>query len=83
VLATLSGERAVELYRDTVAQSYEHQLATAAKAAPAKPYDPKAKYTVGDLVEHATFGAGVVRSVAASRVTIQFATSTKILVCGC
>lgn len=85
VLAILSGERTVKKYRDLVAraeQSYPNQIAAAAKAGPAKPYSAKAIYTIGDLVEHPTFGAGVVRSIAGSRVTILFSMGTKVLVCG-
>lgn len=85
VLATLAGAAAVKKYREAVAraeQGYEHQLEQATKAgATAKPYSAKATYAVGDIVEHSTFGTGVVRAIAKSRATIQFEQGTKVLVC--
>ncbi len=85
VLATLAGDAAVKKHRASVAraeQSYENQVATAAKAASARPYSAKETYAVGDLVAHPTFGVGVVRAVSQKRMTILFETGTKVLVCG-
>jgi hypothetical protein len=85
VLATLSGETAVRKHRELVAlaeQSYSNQLAAATKAGAAKPYSAKTRYIAGDLVEHPTFGAGVVQAVAPARVTILFELGTKVLVSG-
>jgi len=79
VLATLAGDAAVKKHR-RAEDSYEARLAAA--TGPAKPYSAKATYAIGDRVEHPTFGAGVVRALAPSKVTVLFEAGTKTLVCG-
>jgi hypothetical protein len=81
MLETLSGKPAVKLYRKLL-EGYEHQLSVAQKGGPVKPYSAKTPLAVGELVEHPSFGVGVVRAVALARATVQFPAGTKVLVCG-
>jgi hypothetical protein len=85
VLACYGGPKAVKLnraQRDKREQSHAHQLAKALEIHAARPYSASATYAVGDVVQHPTLGAGVVRALAPKRVTIVFEAGTKILVCG-
>lgn len=47
----------------------------------AKPYSPRAPFSVGDRIAHPRFQLGVVVSSAPSRITVIFADATRTLVC--
>lgn len=46
------------------------------------PYDMKRAFSVGDLVAHATFGRGAVRSTSQKRITVIFKDQERVLVSG-
>lgn len=84
VLGCLCGARAVAEHRRLVvreANTYENQVAAAAKSGPAKPYSSDGRYAAGELVTHAKFGVGIVEAVASGRATIRFESGTKTLLC--
>lgn len=48
---------------------------------PKKPYSPKLKLTMGEAIEHATFGVGVVTALSGSRATVLFRDGERKLAC--
>lgn len=53
----------------------------AARSGPARPYSPKATFSVDDVVDHPTFGRGFVNAVRdGGKVEITFRSDVKILV---
>ena len=60
-----------ELWKEAVAKAGE----------PAKPYAMSASFAEGDLMDHSTFGKGVVQGIAGhNKIKVIFETSEKILV---
>ena len=57
------------------------KAAVAAAAGPARPYSANMRVAVGDLVEHAKFGLGVVTALEHQRAQVLFAGGPRKLVC--
>ena len=67
--------------RWTTADDAARQHAAVVDAKPAKPYRPGEAFTVGDVIDHPTFGRGSVEElVRPNKISVRFATDTKLLV---
>jgi len=52
-----------------------------ASTAPPRPYSPRERYDLGDIVQHAVFGVGVaIKLKDANKVEVRFDNGTKLLV---
>jgi hypothetical protein len=63
------------------AEDGANELRARLAAAPAKPYRASERFAVGDLIEHPTFGRGLVEIlVVPNKINVKFIESTKVLV---
>jgi hypothetical protein len=46
----------------------------------AKPYSPLARYTIGDVLEHPSFGLGLVAQFADNKIIVQFHDAERTLI---
>ncbi|HET6437261.1 MAG TPA: hypothetical protein VFG59_04320 [Anaeromyxobacter sp.] len=75
------GARSAPRTRPAVA-GFEELLASKG-AAPPRPYSPKARFAVGDVVDHGVFGRGYVSALRdGDKVEITFRSDVKVLVHG-
>jgi hypothetical protein len=62
-----------------VVERFERPAVAADLTKPARPYGASEKFTVGERVDHPTFGQGVVEAVESGKVTVFFATGRRVL----
>jgi hypothetical protein len=72
-----AAEALVELWSQAAAK--KEPAKTVAATGPARPYDPRAGYRVGDAVAHARFGDGVVVGITDTLAVIRFASGERKL----